>query len=169
MHPLNDELVGPYVPVRVTRGALVAHRYTYAPPRCITSQYRRTYVPLSVSLWNDLADPELDGVGLAVSREGLMFFYWPKLLYPNYNLLLVSFLFFLSIGWYCEAGVFGLIGCISLSLSLALPTSFNNNNNNNSTSRVSFTFFLLTAATCCQMLKFLCIGAIVFCWITLPL
>ena len=28
-------------------------------------------------------------------------------------------------------GVFGLIGCIPLSLSLALPTFFNNNNNNN--------------------------------------
>ena len=42
------------------------------------------------------------------------------------------FLFFLSIDWYCGAGVFGLIGCISLSLSLnlAMPTFFNNNNNN---------------------------------------
>ena len=30
MHPLNGALPGPYVPVRVTRGALVAHRYTYA-------------------------------------------------------------------------------------------------------------------------------------------
>ena len=39
------------------------------------------------------------------------------------------FLFFLSIGWYFGAGVFVLIGCISLSLSLALPTFFNNNNN----------------------------------------
>ena len=28
MHPLNDALPGPYVSVRVTRGALVAHRYT---------------------------------------------------------------------------------------------------------------------------------------------
>ena len=65
MHPLSDALPGPYVPVRVTRGALVAHRYTYAPPRCRTSQYRRTFVPLSVSLWNDLADPVFDGVGLA--------------------------------------------------------------------------------------------------------
>ena len=26
MHPLNDALPGPYVPVLVTRGALVAHR-----------------------------------------------------------------------------------------------------------------------------------------------
>ena len=36
-HPLNDALTGPYVPVRVTCGALVAHQYTYAPPRCSTS------------------------------------------------------------------------------------------------------------------------------------
>ena len=64
MRPLNDALSGPYVPVRVTRGALVTHRYTYAPPRCRTSQYRMEFVPLSVSLWNDLADPVFDGVGL---------------------------------------------------------------------------------------------------------
>ena len=45
MHLLDDALLGPCVPVRVTRSALVAHRYTYAPPRCRTSQYRRTFVP----------------------------------------------------------------------------------------------------------------------------
>ena len=28
VHPLNGSLPGPYVPARVTRGALVAHRYT---------------------------------------------------------------------------------------------------------------------------------------------
>ena len=60
-------------------------------------------------------------------------FYWPKLLYPYYSLLLFfafsSFcLYSDSIGWYCGAGVFGLIECISLFLSLALPTIFNNNN-----------------------------------------
>ena len=32
---------------------------------CATSQYHRTLVPLSVSLWNDLADPIFDGLGLA--------------------------------------------------------------------------------------------------------
>ena len=32
MHPLNDALPGPLAQVRVTRGALVAHRYTNAPP-----------------------------------------------------------------------------------------------------------------------------------------
>ena len=65
VHPLCDALPVLYVPARVTRGALVAHRYTYAPPRCRTSQYRRNFIPLSVRLWNDLADPVFDGVGLA--------------------------------------------------------------------------------------------------------
>ena len=54
-----------YVPVRVTRGAAIAHRYTYALPRCRTSQYHRTYITLSVSLLNDLSDPVFDFVGLA--------------------------------------------------------------------------------------------------------
>ena len=65
MHPLCGALPVPYVPVRVTRGAVIAHRYTYAPPRCRTSQYRRTFILWAVSLWNDLSDPVLDGVGLA--------------------------------------------------------------------------------------------------------
>ena len=65
MHPLYGALPGPYVPVRITPGALVAHLYTYAPPRCIVSQYSRTFIPLSVSLWNDLANRVFDGVGLA--------------------------------------------------------------------------------------------------------
>ena len=36
MHPLNGALSGLYVPVWVTRDALVAHRLTYVPPRCRT-------------------------------------------------------------------------------------------------------------------------------------
>ena len=39
VHPLNGAIPGQYVPVRVTRGALVAHRFTYvtyAPSRCRT-------------------------------------------------------------------------------------------------------------------------------------
>ena len=50
MHPLSGSLPLAYVPARVTRGALVAHRHSFAPPRCRTSQYRRSFVPLSVSL-----------------------------------------------------------------------------------------------------------------------
>ena len=66
VHSLNGALPGPYVPARVSRGALarppivlVAHRYTYAPIRCRTSQYGKTFIPISVSLWNDLANPVL--------------------------------------------------------------------------------------------------------------
>ena len=83
-----------------------------------------------MSIWNDLANSVFDGVGLAglKSRANAS-------LLANVALSLLQsstffpFLFFLSIGWYCGAGVFGLIGCIPLSDSLALPTFFNNNNN----------------------------------------
>ena len=64
MLPLSGALPLPYVPTRVTRGVLVAHRHSFAPPRCTISQYRRTFVPLSVSLWNDLSDNVFDSVGL---------------------------------------------------------------------------------------------------------
>ena len=60
MHPLCGALPVTFVPVRVTRGA--AHRFTYAPPRFRTSQDRRTFIPMSVSLWNDLSDPVFDCV-----------------------------------------------------------------------------------------------------------
>ena len=70
MHPLSCALPLPCVPARVTRGASVAHWHSFAPPLCSTSQYRRTFVPLSVSLWNDLSDPVFDGVGLAGFKSG---------------------------------------------------------------------------------------------------
>ena len=41
MHILNGALPVSHVLVRITRCALVAHRYTYAPPRCRISLYRR--------------------------------------------------------------------------------------------------------------------------------
>ena len=106
MHPLNDVLPGLYVPLWVTRGALVAHWYAYASPRCRTSLYHWTFVSLSVSLWNDLAHPVFDGVGLAGFKSGTgtesgvgLAGYWPKQLSPYYCLLLFfPFLFFLSKG-----------------------------------------------------------------------
>ena len=50
MHPFSSALPLLYVPARVTHGALVAHRHLFVPPCCMTSQYHRTFVPLSVSL-----------------------------------------------------------------------------------------------------------------------
>ena len=45
--------------------ATVTHRNNYTPSRSRNSQYSKTFIPLSVTLWNDLADPVFDGVGLA--------------------------------------------------------------------------------------------------------
>ena len=78
----------------------------------------------------DLADPALDGVGLAGFKSRAKFFYWPKQLAPFYVFYCFTFYFFLSIGWYFGAVVLGLIGCKSLSPSLALPTFSNNNYSN---------------------------------------
>ena len=65
VHPLNGAIPGSFVPVRVTSGALVAHRY-YAPPRCRTSKYRRIFILLTMSLWTILLTLYVfDGVGLA--------------------------------------------------------------------------------------------------------
>ena len=65
MHPLSGALPLPYVPASVPHGALVAHRHSLASPRCRISQYHKSFVPLSVSLWNDLSDPVFDGERLA--------------------------------------------------------------------------------------------------------
>ena len=72
----------PYVPVRVTRGAETAHRYTCTTPRCKISQYRRTLIHLSVSLWNDVGHPVFDGVGLAGFKSRAYRFWLAQLLAP---------------------------------------------------------------------------------------
>ena len=64
MQPHYGSLPVHHVPVRDMSGALVVNWYTYAPPRYRTSQYLSTFISLSMSLWNDLADPVFDGVGL---------------------------------------------------------------------------------------------------------
>ena len=87
------------------------------PLRCRTAQRRKSCPSVMI-----LLTPYSMVWDWQVSRADPMFFYWPMLLYPYYSLLLFSpFLFFLSTGLYCGAGVFGLIVCISFSLSLALP------------------------------------------------
>ena len=104
MHPLYGTLPVPYVPVRVTRGAVIAHRFTYAPPRCRTSQYSRTFIPFSVSLWNDLiCDPASMVWDWHVSRTGPMPFYWPSCSLPFclilFSISLLSFYGLVLWGW----------------------------------------------------------------------
>ena len=123
MHSLYGALSGPYVPVRVTHGALVAHlsmRRLAAEPCSTAGLIFPSQCPCGTILhtlysmvwyWR-------------VSRATPMLFYCPKLLYPYHSLHLFLIVSLCSIGWYCGAGAFGLIGGISLSLSRALTISF---------------------------------------------
>ena len=69
VHPLNGALPGrPYVPVRVTRGALVGRTSVHLCTASLQNlAVQQDFIPFSVSLWNDLANPVFDGVGLAGS------------------------------------------------------------------------------------------------------
>ena len=62
MHPLNGALAGPYMPVRVTRGALVRHRYTLCTASLQNLAVQQDFYSPLGSLWNDLANPVFDGV-----------------------------------------------------------------------------------------------------------
>ena len=102
MHTLYGALLWPYVPVRVPRGALVlALQYIYSPLRSRTSQYRRTFISLSVSLWNDFAYPAFDGVELVGFKSRANSFLLASAALSIFIYYYFPFLFFLSIGWYC--------------------------------------------------------------------
>ena len=129
VHPWSGALPLPYVPARVTRGALVAHRHSFAPPRCRTSQYRRSFSPLSVSLWNNLSYPVFDGVGLAdlKSRANAFMLAWSTLSFLSTTVLSYSSFRGLVVwGWGLWTD-----RVFSLSPGLAQRTPNNNNNNNN--------------------------------------
>ena len=115
MHHFSGALPLQYVPARVTRGSLVAHCHSFAPPCCKTSQYRRTFVPLSASLWNDFSDPVFDGVGMEGFNSREMLSCRPNLLFIFF--LLLFFLFSSFHGLVVWGWVFGLIEC-----SHSLPT-----------------------------------------------
>ena len=87
IHPLHCALPVLYLPVRVTRGALVAHRYTYALSRSRTWQYCMTFISLPISLRNDLGDPAFDDVGLSGFKSMANVFLFAKLFAPFFFLL----------------------------------------------------------------------------------
>ena len=128
MHPLSVALPLLYVPASVTRGALVAHRHSFAPPRCRTSQYIRTFVLPSRCLFvTILVTLCLMVRDWRVSRAEPMLSCWHDLLFLF--CLLLFYLFLPSMGWLGGVGVFGLI-VFSLSPGLAQRTPNDNNNIN---------------------------------------
>ena len=73
------ELSVPFVKVQVTRGDLVAHRYSYALPSFRTPRYRGTFIPHQVSILNDLVD-SVDGVELRNFKSRARLLCWSELL-----------------------------------------------------------------------------------------
>ena len=98
--------------------------------RLLIAESRSTaglFIPLSASLWNDLVDSVFDGVGLAGFKSRANVFLLTEAASSFFVFCCFPFHYFLSIGRYCGAGSFRLIGCKSLSYSLTLPTSLNIN------------------------------------------
>ena len=128
MHQLNDALPGPYVPVWVTRGAQVEHRYTYcmlhlaAEPRNPAGLLFLSQCPSGMILltpcsivwyWLVSRAGSMFFLGLSCSIPTIVFYYFSISLLPVYRLVL------------CDWGLrtdslyitlFGLIVCISLKL-----------------------------------------------------
>ena len=103
LHNLIWSLPGPYVPVRVALGALVAHRYIYSPPHCRTSHYHRTFIPLQCLSGTIFLTPlrwcgtigfQEQGqcflIGLSCSIPTVVFYYFPLSLLSVYRLVLWS-------------------------------------------------------------------------------
>ena len=63
MHPLSYSLPLPYEPARVALGASVAHRPSFTPTRCRTSQYAWPLHSFQYLHGTDLNDPVFDGMG----------------------------------------------------------------------------------------------------------
>ena len=87
MHPLNGALRGPYVLVRVSRVALNALLLRGSDRG--TSQFHRTLISLSLSLWNDVANPVYVSVGLAGFKSWTNAFLLAKAALSHYSLLLI--------------------------------------------------------------------------------
>ena len=85
------------------RSGVIAHRYTYVPRRCRTSQYLRSFIHLSVSLWTIFVTPYSMVWDWRVSRIGQCLFIGLAA-----RSLCVSwcfrFLFFQSLGWFLGLG-----------------------------------------------------------------
>ena len=103
MHPSSCALPFQYVPAHVTRGALVANGHSFAPASCRNSQYLRTFVRLSASLWNGfIVTLYLMAWDWRVLRAEPTLSCWHNLLFI---FVYYCFLFFLPyMGWLCLVG-----------------------------------------------------------------
>ena len=101
--------------------------------RFLASEHRRSeglLFPSQYLLWTIFGDPVFDGVGLVGFKSRANVFLLSLAIRSVFVFCWLQCFFFLSMGWYYGAEVFGLIGCLALSPNFAFTTFFNNNNNN---------------------------------------
>ena len=103
MNPFYDALPVPCVPLRVTRCAVISHRYTYAPPRCRTSKQAGVLFPCQCLCGTILVTKYSMVWDWLVARAGPMHFYWPSCSFPFLSSAVFPFLFFILwvgiVGW----------------------------------------------------------------------
>ena len=115
LHPLHGALPGPYVPVRL-HAVLWSH--LCALMHRLAAELRSTawlLFPSQCPSGTILLTPYSMVWDWRISRAGPMLFYWPSCSIPTIVFYYFSLSLFsvYSICWYCGAGVFGLLGCIS--------------------------------------------------------
>ena len=95
VHTFHGSLPTPYVPVRDTRGALVAHRYTHSINCSRTSQDRWSFIPPHCPSGTILLTLDPMMWDWRVSRAGSMLFHWrtcsiPTIVFYNFTLSHIS-------------------------------------------------------------------------------
>ena len=63
---------------------------------------QQAFIPLTVSLWNDLADPVFDGEGLAGFKSRTNAFLLSQAARSHFVFYCFPFLLFRSLCWYCD-------------------------------------------------------------------
>ena len=104
IHPLNDVLSGPYVPVRVTRGSLVAHRIFMRRLAAEPSSTAGLSLPFQCPSGTIFLTTYLMVWDWRVSRAGPMLLYW-----PNDSIPTIVFYYFTRFSCFClYVGIVGL-------------------------------------------------------------
>ena len=74
-HPLNSELPNFFQPARITRYALRANNRAFMAVRCNTEQYKRSFIPATTKLWNELPSHAVESQELQKFKIGVNSFF----------------------------------------------------------------------------------------------
>ena len=114
----------PFVPVWVRNGALVSHRYSYAPPFCWISEYRKTSYLTQYLFETIFFTACTMASDWQVLRAESMFLCWPELLSLSLFLSSTVFSFSFILPWIEFVGLGCSVWWSARTLSLPCNTGF---------------------------------------------